>query len=1639
MTDLDADQITRLEKDAEKYAGQKTKKYHFAENIHPDAKEMIEDTLRRWSKNYNISDWKTWETEWNYEKFFKNLRMVLNIDAAGNRVTAANSMDLLQRTAKAWTPCNDPRSYSLHLSKVKALKTLAKDAKAAGLIPSEEEGLTSLLVKTIKARWTGQYWGEHTQPLINRSLILKTIPAFTEFYNTTFTAANELFRNTEKIGNLIKRLPSDGGSQEGSVVSGSPAKKSRKERRAGRSGTYNKTSAGTTTRRAQLEEGELEEEAVHGIGQSGSNEATTICHGCGRGEPKHAKEHCRWKEHPNFNNENKDWADSTMGKAWESQLQSSVLRPQQFLNGVTPAEKAAWNEKLQKRPAKAERKQTNKEKGKKPVGSKGKKSESSPGMSDIDVTSLIAKQGDFLLPIHLLHLDGHVSHHRALIDTGARDNNYIDRSLESLLEAHGAQPVACKSVVNGAIAKGGSSLGSKRYELTVRFYNEKSCEPENLSFSATSIDLRDIEIFIGRPLMQTTKLIEKVLCHLNGEPIPLRPLRRTVLEPTPSDCWQDRSVGTVKGHPDQVISEQSLSNTGNEGLAGISVVEDSKLFLDPIEATDGIDLKETDTPWQRVLDGDGPDTPSTPRKVFGSDEEKRQLNAFLEEFEARFSLAVSPEPARVPPLELDIDVEKWRSSRVNQGNARTVSHKLQPVIKDQTDSMQGLSVIQVSTADRHSQVLMVPKPHTDPPKWRMCNDYVFLNSCTRTQERWPLPIIPEMIQRIGRERPKYFAKMDFTSGYHQAPMSAAARIFTAFICWCGLFEWLRVPMGLKGAPSYFQRVMATIVLAGLIWIHGVELYLDDLLVHATTFPEYMTRLRKVFERLEKHNITLNPTKCEFGLSEVEYVGYVINEQGYTLSEGRKEAVFQIPRPTVGKHMKSFIGVANYFRNHIPDFGRKIAPLNAMIQNYDRTRSIAWTEEAEMSWNSIREAIRQCQTLHFVRTDCPIFLHTDASDYGIGGYLFQVVDDVEVPVAFMSKSLTEAESRWSVTEKECYAFVYMFKKYEYLLRDTYFILRTDHRNLTYVNESASPKVRRWKLLISEFDFGIEYLRGEDNIVADAQSRLLARTDQAVDTAADGIFAAEEQNCDIRHTELGTQWGPRHPNSHENARAVECTEHWAIVQALAALVEIESPELREQLHAKWEEVKIPSEQYKIIGKHHNSIVGHHGVERTLEKLRAPPNPENGYRPTPESWVQMREHVKKFIQTCPCCQKMSRIKVQISTRGFTTASEAPMTRVSIDTLELPEDEEGYNAVVVIIDSFTRWVEMYACRGTGAAEAVRALISYIQTFGQPSQLLSDNGAQYASDVVAELCKILGTEHVRTIPHSHQENAIVERVNKEILRHLRALVYDDKTIGKWSKRLVFVQRILNTTVHESIGVAPCQLLFGNSIQLDSIPFLPISSLNFDGRPLSNWADEMLRSQDEYMRKASQIQAQQNEKHMLERTKHLELTPGFLPGDWVKVMHPPTRMGWRPPNKLLLDWKGPFKVLARYKGEYELWDPTKPDPLFVSEHLVERYHVDEDHSQPIEEAIKGSNKTVIEQVLDVRGTPRRKSTIKLLIKWSDEPEPQWFDWNSSFLHEAKMHNFFMQRRGPWLHLVKQTYRDQYEARQANAPAADATV
>ena len=200
--------------------------------------------------------------------------------------------------------------------------------------------------------------------------------------------------------------------------------------------------------------------------------------------------------------------------------------------------------------------------------------------------------------------------------------------------------------------------------------------------------------------------------------------------------------------------------------------------------------------------------------------------------------------------------------------------------------------------------------------------------------------------------------------------------------------------------------------------------------------------------------------------------------------------------------------------------------------------------------------------------------------------------------------------------------------------------------------------------------------------------------------------------------------------------------------------------EELHLI-DEFKIPRDKYKLIGAVHNSHVGHFGVEKTLSALTLL-NPRTGVpRNTP--WPYMREHVKRFIKRCPICQKASTTTIIVQTQNFTTATLEPMERLAVDSLgPLEADEYGMIYIIVIVDCFTRWVELYPTIDATAKSAARALLSHIGRFGHSSQLISDNGSQYINNIIAELLLLIGTEHINTVAYSHEENSIVERANKE-------------------------------------------------------------------------------------------------------------------------------------------------------------------------------------------------------------------------------------------------------------------------------------
>ena len=187
-------------------------------------------------------------------------------------------------------------------------------------------------------------------------------------------------------------------------------------------------------------------------------------------------------------------------------------------------------------------------------------------------------------------------------------------------------------------------------------------------------------------------------------------------------------------------------------------------------------------------------------------------------------------------------------------------------------------------------------------------------------------------------------------------------------------------------------------------------------------------------------------------------------------------------------------------------------------------------------------------------------------------------------------------------------------------------------------------------------------------------------------------------------------------------------------------------------------------------------------------------------------MREHVRRFIRKRPCCQKMSRLKVPIHTQPFTTASYFQFDKIFVDTIgPLPADEHGYKYLIVLIDCFSRYLSLYPVPNTTGLHYAKALIKYLGHHLGPSVITTDNGTQFKNELITALTTLLGTDHKFTFAYSKEENGLVERVNKEVMRHMRNIIYNIRVKKYWSDYYPIVERIINTQVHSVTRVSPAQ------------------------------------------------------------------------------------------------------------------------------------------------------------------------------------------------------------------------------------------
>ena len=432
-------------------------------------------------------------------------------------------------------------------------------------------------------------------------------------------------------------------------------------------------------------------------------------------------------------------------------------------------------------------------------------------------------------------------------------------------------------------------------------------------------------------------------------------------------------------------------------------------------------------------------------------------------------------------------------------------------------------------------------------------------------------------------------------------------------------------------------------------------------------------------------------------------------------------------------------------------------------------------------------------------------------------------------------------------------------------------------------------------------------------------------------------------------------------------------------LTQLVVLHPPtqEIEPQVHlsALHELAPVTELQLEAIEMCHNSMVGHGGIARTVSKLSS----------LDEEWLDMEAHVRDFISTCACCQKMSVIKTPVYIHKYTTSTYRPFDTVNIDYIG-PYPDGGY--VLVMICSFTRWTELHWCADNTAHSACECLLQFFGRFGAPSMIRSDRGSHFMNDTVREFLLRTGTPHNLTLAYSKQENAIVERVNKEVNRHLRAFTFDLTNLNAYKLCLPFVQRIINSSVHSSTGASPASLLFGNQLNLDRGILIRFPDPNLLPTRASTIIANMLLIQQQ-LNTAARTQLMTADARRV--SVNTEPRTVFQIDSYVLALNPKGTE-----TRVHCQWLGPFKVIRFDKSEYTIQNLITKKTREVHASQLKLFKFNPTQKSPTDTARRDYMEFFIEAVISHIGNKKALSTMKFYVKWLnyDSSHNSWEPWKS---------------------------------------------
>ena len=409
----------------------------------------------------------------------------------------------------------------------------------------------------------------------------------------------------------------------------------------------------------------------------------------------------------------------------------------------------------------------------------------------------------------------------------------------------------------------------------------------------------------------------------------------------------------------------------------------------------------------------------------------------------------------------------------------------------QVQEMLEAKVIQPSLSPWAFPVVLVEKKDGEQ---RFCIDYRKLNHITK-KDSYPLPRIDDTFDMLHGK--KFFTTLDLASGYWQIELEESAKEKTAFIVENNLYEFNRMSFGLCNAPATFQRLM-NYVLRDVLGKSAL-VYLDDVIIFSESYEQHLMDIRKVFSLLQRANLKLKLKKCQFMKKSVDYLGHVISTEGIAPDPNKIDKIANYKVPISVDEVRSFLGLAGYYRRFVPNFGTIARPLTRKTHKDLEKEPFTWSEEDHKAFETLRTCLVTPPILAFPNFNLEFLLFTDACDYGIGAVLSQLQDGKEVVIAYASRQLQKAEIKYPTVEKEALAIIFAIKQFRQYLLDEPFTVISDHRPLQWLQDQkdVNGRLGRWAIALSAVNYKIRYRPGRIHQNADCLSRLKVASIQTVD--------------------------------------------------------------------------------------------------------------------------------------------------------------------------------------------------------------------------------------------------------------------------------------------------------------------------------------------------------------------------------------------------------------------------------------------------------------------------------------------------------------------------------------------------------------